>query len=134
MRSLFLPLIPGLFVSATSAAEPGDVATLKKMLATASAWSSSGNKLTAFDPATRQQLEDLAGKVADPDLRAQARKLVNVLEPACVLHARVRFLLAEIKRLKGKSVTEPGGPEWLRKLVGAEAMTVFTRLTEIELN
>jgi hypothetical protein len=136
MRLLLLPIV--FFISLNSspvlAVDAGDVATLKKVLAAASAWSGSDQKARGFDPAMRRQLDELAGQVADPALRTQARKLVVDLEPVCVLQVRVRFLLGEVKRLKGKSVTEPGGPQWLTKLVGPEAMGVFTRLTEIDLN
>jgi hypothetical protein len=134
MRRLAVLLLPGLLVSSAPAADSADVGTFKKILATASAWSSSGPPRKGFDPATRRRLDDLAGQVADPALRARARQLVAELEPACVLQARVRFLRGEIKRLKGKAVTEPGGPAWLRPLVGPEEMGVFTRLTEIDLN
>jgi hypothetical protein len=104
------------------------------MLAVASAWSTGAAPRKGFDADTRRRLEGLAGWVADPALRERARKLAAELEPVCLLQARVRFLLAEVKRLKGKAVTEPGGPAWLRDVVGPEAMGVFTRLTEIELN
>src|SRR5262249_58808246 len=103
MRCLALVLL--LQVAVCSRAADADDATLRKILTTASAWSSSGQERKGFDPVTRRQLDELAAKVADPSLRDRARKLVAELEPACVLQVRVRFLLGEVKRLKGKAVT-----------------------------
>jgi hypothetical protein len=134
MRTLSLVLLAGLFVSSTRAAEADDVAALKKILTTASAWTNSDTRGKGFDQATRRQLDELAGQVKDVDLRAMTQKLVRELEQTCQLHVRVRFLLGEVKRMKGKAVTEAGGPAWLAKLVGPDSMGLFTRLTEIELN
>ena len=126
-------LLVGLSASPAPAADPADVATLKKIVATASAWSSA-QPGKAFDAPTRRQLGELARRVADPALRARAGKLAGDLNAASMLHAQVRFLLAEVKRLKGKAVTEPGGPRWLRDVVGPKALAVFSRLTEVHLN
>ena len=48
--------------------------------------------------------------------------------------ARDRLLLAEIRRLGGKATVEVQAPEWLRSIVGDEALAVFGRIVEIELN
>ncbi len=120
-------ILLALTATASQSAAAEDVPTLKRILATAT-------PAQRFDSATRRQLDALAQQVAEPGLRKKAQQLVLDLEPACVLQARVRFLQEEVKRLKGKSVIEPGGPDWLLPLVGAEALAVFNRLTEIELN
>jgi hypothetical protein len=112
--------------------EPSDMATFKKILSTAEA--ACAQRERRWDPDTRRQLDALAEQVGEPTLRTKAKQLVIDLEAVCVRHGRVRFIQDEVKRLKGKSVTEPGGPPWLSKLVSAEAMGVFARLTEIELN
>jgi hypothetical protein len=124
MRKQALAVVLLVFVSVARADDAG---ILKKILATAS-------DCPEIDAGTRRRLDELANQVADAGLRNKAQQLVRDLEPACKLHARVRSLQQEVKRLKGKTVTEPGGQDWLRQVVGPEAMVLFARLTEIELN
>ncbi len=45
-----------------------------------------------------------------------------------------RELLAEIKRLGGKVSTEVFAPKWLREITGDDALTMFARIVEIDLN
>jgi hypothetical protein len=90
-----------------------DVGTLKKILAVLS---SNQRPLDAgqkgFTAVMRRQLDDLTAQIADKDVRAEMQKLIADLEPGYVVQVRSHFVVAEVKRMKGKTVTEPGGPPW----------------------
>src|SRR5262249_21322140 len=49
-------------------------------------------------------------------------------------HEQDGALLAEVKRLGGRATTEVFAPEWLRAFAGDEALPVFGRIVEVELN
>ena len=64
-------------------------------------------------------------------------KLKTVIGDPDVNLARIkadRKLIAEIKRLNGKVTTEVFAPAWLREITGDEALPMFARIVEIDLN
>lgn len=87
-----------------------------------------------FDDATRQNLKAITAALSDAKVRQDTEQLLPALEKAAVQHGHDRLLLAEIKRLGGKAVSEVRAPEWLRSLAGDDKLAVFGRLVEIELN
>ncbi len=87
-----------------------------------------------LDAATRQEMKSLAAALTDSQLRADLEKLLPSWEQAAARHARDRALLAEVKRLNGKATLEVGAPDWLRSILGDEALSSFARIVELELN
>jgi hypothetical protein len=117
-------------VSDTNKPHP-DTLTLRKLAKVAADGKVAEGKL---DPAVRQELKTLAACVTDAQVRRDTEKLLPVLEQAAVRFAQDRVLLAEIKRLGGKATVDVQAPDWLRSIAGDEALGVFGRLVEIELN
>ena len=87
-----------------------------------------------IDAETRQQMKSLAAGLTDAQLRGDVEKLLPDWEKAAARHARDRVLLAEVKRLNGKATLEVTAPDWLRSIVGDEALSSFGRIVEIKLN
>ena len=87
-----------------------------------------------FDDGTREKLRSLAGELTDPQIRSAMEKLLPALEPAAARHAADLPLLAEVKRLHGKATLEIAAPEWLRSIAGDDALELFGRIVELELN
>jgi hypothetical protein len=108
-------------------ASAADVALLKQLLAGAAAWDGDSPE------ALRKQQEALAARLEDAALRERVRKLLPEVERATLLHARTRKFLKDLETVKGTATTEPGGPPWLRTLVGDGPMRLFDRLTAIDL-
>lgn len=91
----------------------------------------SGGKL---DDATRQPVVSLIAGLTDGSVRGDMDKLLPALEQAAVRHARDSVLLAEITRKRGKATLDVVAPEWLRSLAGDDALAVFARIVEIDMN
>ncbi len=108
-----------------------DAPTLSKIAQTAAEIKLEDGK---FPAAGRQQLTALTASLTDPQVRRDMELLLPALEQAAERHGRDRLLLAEIKRLKGKALSEIQAPVWLRSIAGDQALAVFGRLVEIELN
>lgn len=87
-----------------------------------------------LDDAARQQIKGLIESLIDPALKADVEKLVPALEQAAVRFERDRTLLNEVKRLNGKVTSEIFAPDWLRSILGDEALAIFGRITELSLN
>jgi sugar lactone lactonase YvrE len=87
-----------------------------------------------FAPATRQELAGLVKSLTDPQVRGDTEKLLPSFESAAQRVQQDRPLLAEIKRLNGKATLEVVAPDWLRSIASDEALPVFARIVEIELN
>ncbi len=111
-------------------ASAADTAALKKLLATAAALDVRGK--TQLDDAAKKRLADLAGQVADAGLRDKVRQLLPDIEKAAILQARVQKTIADVKAVQGTTTTAPGGPAWLRDIVGDEPMALFTKLVGID--
>ncbi|WP_157368600.1 SMP-30/gluconolactonase/LRE family protein [Zavarzinella formosa] len=56
------------------------------------------------------------------------------LKPALTRQAAEGKLLDEIRRLVGKATREVFAPDWLREITGDEALSMFSRIVEIDLN
>jgi acetyl esterase/lipase len=89
---------------------------------------------TGKPEATRQQVQALLAALTDTQVHGEMEKLLPALEQAAARHARSRVLLDEIKRLHGKATVEVAAPDWLRSVTGDEALEVFGRIVEIDLN
>ena len=87
-----------------------------------------------FEDAARTQLQALTANLTDPQVRSDTQKLLPAFEAASHRAQQDRVLLAEIKRLGGKATFEVVAPDWLRSIAGDEALPVFGRIVEIELN
>ncbi len=87
-----------------------------------------------LDDTTRRQIQSQAAALTDPRVRADMEKLLPDLEQASRRYERDRGLLAEVKRLGGKATVEVAAPEWLRAYAGDDALAVFGRVVEVELN
>lgn len=114
-----------------TAEEPAHAATLRKILQVVTSAKLEGEH---FDDATRQQLKSLVASLTDAKVRQATEQLLPTLEEAAARYKHDQNLLAEIKRLGGKATSEIRAPEWLRSITGEEALAVFGRLMEIELN
>jgi len=116
----------------TITASPDDVATLKSLIAAVDAWDAQGK--TRFDPDLAIRLEQSWRAIRDPFLRIKTRELLPDLERAAVLRPRLLEIAAATKAARGAIVFEAGGPQWLRDLIGADALQLLDRLTSIDLN
>ena len=87
-----------------------------------------------IDAETRQQMKSLTAGLTDTPLRGDVSKLLPAWEKAAARHAHDRILLAEVKRLNGKATLEVTAPDWLRSIVGDEALSSFGHIVELELN
>lgn len=110
------------------AASPADVAILRKAL---SEIETKGK--AAFEGSVAAGLEAHWKTLSDPALQAQARQLAPELVKAATWRARVLDVIAKTNAARGTLKFEEGGPEWLRALVGDDAMHAFDRLTGISL-
>ncbi|GDY23788.1 hypothetical protein LBMAG56_51350 [Verrucomicrobiota bacterium] len=108
-----------------------DAVNLGKTIALVSAWDARGK--TAFDPALAASFERHWRAINDPLLRIKVRELGPELERAAVLRPRLEEITAATLAAKGTVRFENGGPQWLRDLVGGEALQFLNRLTAIDL-
>ncbi len=108
-----------------------DAAALRKVAQVAAEAKLVDNK---FSAATTDELKSLFAGLTDSQLTAEASKLVEQLEGAAARHAQDRLLLAEVKRHGGKAILDGTGPRSLREIVGDDALAVFARIVELELN
>lgn len=108
-----------------------DAEALRKIAAAAEAAKLDGGK---FDDETRKQLQALVAALTDSQVRGEMEKLLPALEQAAARHAADGVLLSEIKRLRGKVTLDIAAPEWLRSYAGDDALQVFGRVAEIDLN
>jgi len=114
------------------AASTGDVTILKKALNSVEAWDGRGK--TKFDGDLATSLDAQWKTLGDQELQTKARELSADLEKAALLRPRVLDIAAKTKEAKGTAKFENGGPQWLRDIVGDDAMHLFDRLTGISLN
>ncbi len=84
--------------------------------------------------AARKQMQALAATLTDPQVRRDTAALLPAFDEAMVRHAHDQLLLAEVNRLGGKAVLEVTAPNWLRSIASDEALPVFARIVEIELD
>ena len=115
----------------TFTASTNDVALLKSVVATVDAWDARGK--AKFDVELAGRLEQSWRAMRDPALRIKARELLPELERAAVLRPRLQEIATATKAANGTVVFEPGGPQWLRDLVGAEGLHLLDKLTSIDL-
>jgi len=121
------PLNVTRFLNAVVLKPHPDVAILRTLAQSAAA-------MKLVEEVERKQLSALVASLSDPQVRSDMQGLLPTLATAVVQHARDRVLLAEIKRLGGKALSEVSAPAWLRSITGDEALSVFGRIVEIELN
>jgi sugar lactone lactonase YvrE len=70
----------------------------------------------------------------DEKLRTKSAETLAIWMAYAARHKLDKPLIAEIKRLGGKATHEVVAPEWLRAVLGDEALSSFSRIVEIELN
>ena len=116
----------------TIAVTTNDVALMRQMLATVSAWDATGKK--AFDAPVLAELDGQWRKGYDPLLRIRARELVPAFEKAALARPHFLAVAEAVKAARGTVRFEGGGPQWLRDVAGDDAMPLFDRLTAIDLN
>jgi sugar lactone lactonase YvrE len=108
-----------------------DAEAVQKLVATAASADVSSGK---FSAATLAELNSQLAALSDTQLRSDLEKLLPAMERAAVRHAGDRPLLNEIERLHGIATLEVRAPEWLRAIAGDEALELFGRIVEINLN
>jgi len=116
----------------TIAATTNDVALLRQMLATASAWDAKGKK--GFEGPVMAALDAQWRRGYDPLLRIRARELIPTLERAALARPHLLAVAGAVRAARGTVRFEGGGPQWLREVAGDDAMRLFDRLTAIDLN
>ena len=104
---------------------------VQKIMAIAAAAEMASDK---FPPAALAEIQSQLAALADADLSAKLKDLLPGLEQAAARRANDQPLLNEIKRLNGKATFETRAPKWLRAIVGDDALPVFARIVEIDLN
>jgi len=87
-----------------------------------------------IDDASLGQIQTLVKTLTDPQVRSDMEKLLPDLDKGAVRLARDRTLLAEVKRLGGKATIDIAAPDWLRSIAGDDALPVFGRIVELDLN
>lgn len=108
-----------------------DGVTLRKTIALVGAWDARGK--SGFDPELAASFDHHWRAINDPLLRLKVRELGPELERAAVLRPRLEEITAATLAAKGTVRFENGGPQWLRDLVGGEALLFLNRLTAIDL-
>ena len=108
-----------------------DGVTLRKTIALVAGWEARGK--SAFDPELAAGFERHWRAINDPLLRIKVRELGPELERAAVWRPRLADITAATLAAKGTVRFENGGPQWLRDLVGGEALLFLNRLTAIDL-
>lgn len=126
--ALFGPSVPAQTIAVTT----NDVALMRQMLATVTAWDAKGKK--AFDAPLLAELDVQWRKGYDPLLRIRAREVIPVLEKAALARPHLLAVAEAVKGARGTVRFECGGPQWLRDVAGDDAMHLFDRLTAIDLN
>src|SRR6185436_10177200 len=91
-------------------------------------------KLEGISSEAKMNMRVLTGSIEDLRLRDDVVKLLPAWEPAAAKHAHDKWLLSEIERLGGKATLEVTAPDWLRSMIGDDALSSFSRIVEIELN
>jgi sugar lactone lactonase YvrE len=86
------------------------------------------------DDETRQKIRSAIDAIADADLRDDTETLIPAIIDAAHRSARDRPLLAEVKRLNGRTTTEIVATDWLRAIAGDDALQAFGRIVELNLN
>jgi sugar lactone lactonase YvrE len=97
------------------------------------------NLVTDFDVVTsteemQQKYLVRLAEVKDEKLRRELTAILPEWQSTARQYARDRALLAEVKRLGGKAVTEVVAPNWLRAITGDTALSSFSRIVELDLN
>jgi Leucine-rich repeat (LRR) protein len=112
---------------ATAAAEAdltaADVAAIRHVLT-----------VGATSPADDVALSKAADAVPVPAVRDKVKATLPEIRAAAATHARVEKIVAELKTFNGITELAPGGPAWLRDVVGDESMHLFDRLVTVDLN
>jgi len=108
-----------------------DAATLVKIVRAAADVNLTERKVPAE---AMKFVRDLVAELTDKQIRADMERFLPQWEKAAVQYAHDRLLIAEIKRLGGKATVQVQGPNWLRAIVGDEAMVAFAHIVEIDLN
>ena len=108
-----------------------DSVILRKTIALVGAWDARGK--SAFDPALAASFDRHWRAINDPLLRLKVRDLGPELERAAVWRPRLDEITVATLAAKGTVRFENGGPQWLRDLVGGEALLFLNRLTAIDL-
>ena len=116
----------------TIAATTNDVALMRQMLATVTAWDAKGKK--AFDAPVLAELDAQWRRGYDPLLRIRAREVIPTLEKAALARPHLLEVAGAVKAARGTVRFEGGGPQWLRDVAGDDAMRLFDRFTAIDLN
>lgn len=130
--ALALLLGPISLPAQTIVATTNDVALMRQMLATVTAWDAKGKK--AFDAPVLAELDAQWRKGYDPLLRIRAREMIPALEKAALARPHLLAVAEAVKGARGTVRFEGGGPQWLRDVAGDDAMRLFDRLTAIDLN
>jgi sugar lactone lactonase YvrE len=86
------------------------------------------------DADSRKLVEEALALITDAKLRNDLEKLIPTWEQTAAQHAADQALLAEVKRLGGKAVSEVIAPNWLRAITGDAALPTFSRIVELDLN
>jgi hypothetical protein len=130
--ALALLLGPASLPAQTISATTNDVALMRQMLATVTAWDAKGKK--AFDAPVLAELDAQWRRGYDPLLRIRAREVIPTLEKAALARPHLLAVAEAVKAARGTVRYEGGGPQWLREVAGDDAMHLFDRLTAIDLN
>jgi len=83
---------------------------------------------------TEERVAEILSSIDDQKLRGEISALLPAWKKNLAQQAQDRALLAEVKRLGGKAVSEVVAPDWLRSLAGDEALSTFSRIVELDLN
>ncbi len=109
-----------------STAKPADVDPIKHVLSLATN--------NPKDAGLHASLAEAAGKIPDPALRNRVVEALPEIEAAAAHHVQCEAIVANLKSFNGISELAPGGPDWLRAIVGDSSMQLFERLTLVDLN
>ncbi len=87
-----------------------------------------------FSKQVLEQLQSEIQNITDTEVREKFSELLPSLKSAVQRAADDQRLLAEVQRLNGRVVQEVYAPAWLREIAGDDALTMFQRITELDLN
>ena len=74
-----------------------------------------------------------AGKLGAAELKAKVVAALPEIEAAAVRWRRTQQLMKDVADVGGKTTLAAGGPDWLRKAAGDEALEIFSSVVSVDL-
>lgn len=87
-----------------------------------------------LDKGSAARVQEVVTSFQEDRFGEDLERLLQDWTKTAAQHSQDRVLLAEVKRLGGKAVTEVVARDWLREMAGDSALTSYSRIVELDLN